>query len=80
MDKVLLPDFILVGHAASVVFAAKNTIRMAALTGRLARRQSPWGMTVSTKDLADHYTLRDGFERSSTGRVFYLPAASDTEE
>jgi len=80
VDTVLLPNYILVGHAATVVHAAKNTIRMAALTGRLARRQSPWGMMVSTKDLAEHYTLRENFSRTAVGQVHYHPSASDKEE
>lgn len=71
MAVMLVPDFILVGHAASVVFAAKNTVRMAALTGRLRHHTLPWGMVVSTKDLAKHYVLRDGFTRDAAGRIVY---------
>jgi len=65
-----LPDFILVGHASGVVHAAKNTIRMAALTGRIKHKQSPWGLVVSTQGCAELYPLRDGFERHN-GKVLY---------
>lgn len=79
MLKPLLPNYILVGHASKIVFAAKNTIRMAALTGRVHARQSPWGLMVSTKDLASVYVLRDGFEKLSSGQVVWTAPTSEVE-
>lgn len=73
MPQVLVPNYILVGHAASIVFAAKNTIRMAALTGRLRFQNLPWGMCVNTKDLAKHYVLQSGYSKSADGQIVYNP-------
>lgn len=75
-----LPDYILVGHAASVVFAAKNTIRMAALTGRVRHKQTPWGMVVSTHDIAEHYVLKTGFGRAGQKVTYTFPVNSPVEE
>jgi hypothetical protein len=58
-----LPDFIGVSHAALVFHAAKNTIRMCALSGKVECAQMPWGLVVKTSDLIERYPLRDGFVR-----------------
>lgn len=73
MTTVLVPNFMLVGHASAVVYAAKNTIRMAALTGRIRYQNLPWGMFVNTKDLAHHYVLKVGYTKDNQGNIVYTP-------
>ena len=78
--QILLPNYILVGHAAGVVHAAKNTIRMAALTGRLPHKESPWGLVVNTKKLAELYPLRGQFVRVRDGVAWEQPVTVESEE
>jgi hypothetical protein len=45
---------------------------MAALSGRLRYVKLPWGLAVSVTDLAENYTLRDGYVRVDCV-VHYIP-------